>query len=134
MTVRIRAANRLITVATAISLTIMLGAGCHDPNNPNINPKARHALAWQAMDDLLQPFNSYQLKVIRQLNPQTNRRETLYRFIRESDKPIPESFVLLYDPAERRMCLQTSLDSLEDLETLPHARAKSDVGIQGDQR
>ena len=86
------------------------------------------------MDDLLQPFNAYQLKVIRQVNPQTNRSETLYRFIRESDKPIPESFVLVYDPAERRMYLQTSLDSLENLETLPHPRAKSDVGIQEDNR
>ena len=123
MNVPNRVANRLIAVATVITLTIMLGAGCHDPNDPNINPKARHALARQAMIDALRPFNSYRQETIRQVNPQRKQPETL-----------PEKFIVAYDPVNRRMHLRTSIDSFENLETLPHPRSSNGVGTDGENR
>ena len=98
-----------------------------------MNPKARHALAWQAKNKALRPFNAYRLEVIRQENPQTNRRETLYLFVRENDQPLPEEFVVVYDPIERRTYLRTSFDSLENLESLPRP-AVGDFGTRGDDR
>jgi hypothetical protein len=132
MKVANRRAHQLTTVSIAITLTTILGTGCHDPNDPNINPKARYALAQQAMKQALRPFNSYRQETIRQVNPQTKQRETLYLFVRESDQPLPEKFVVAYDPVNRRMHLRASLDSFENLETLPRARDDDAVEIEGE--
>lgn len=102
--VPIRVGVVLLAVAT-----LSTAVGCHDPNDPNINPKAFHSLRRdaEAMAIGFDVRDNYDIECVSDVEPTTGLPLRTYTYTLRRELRIPRSFQLTYDPRRRSFKLIT---------------------------
>jgi len=100
-------------LAVASLFTVLLGlAGCHyrnDPNDPNINPKAYHALRSQAESNAaaINVLENYDVTYEAQHDPRTGARLRVYTYTLRPRPILTHAFRLYYNENTREFRSET---------------------------